>query len=94
MDVTTGQFKDARDPEVEWFYLGGLDAYRIAFNDDYGTDLVPPKQHFRSETVDSQRGEVEWAGGNLYFDQWDYSFQAQVLPGSPARADATNTTKQ
>lgn len=94
MDVTTGQFKDARDPGVEWFYLGGLDAYRIAFNDDYGTDLVPPKQHFRSETVDSQRGEVEWAGGNLYFDQWDYSFQAQVLPGSPARADATNTTKQ
>ncbi|HEY5802632.1 MAG TPA: transglutaminase-like domain-containing protein, partial [Lysobacter sp.] len=52
MDVTTGQFKGASDPGVEWFYLGGLDAYRIAFNDDYGTDLVPRKQHFRSETVD------------------------------------------
>lgn len=80
MDVTTGQFTGARDPEVEWFYLGGLDAYRIAFNDDFGTDFVPAKQHVRSETVDSQRGEVEWAGGNLYFDQWDYSFEAQVLP--------------
>lgn len=80
MDVTTGQFKGARDPEVEWFYLGGLDAYRIAFNDDYGTDFVPAKQHMRSETVDSQRGEVEWAGGNLYFDRWDYSFEAKVLP--------------
>ncbi|WP_432277799.1 transglutaminase-like domain-containing protein [Lysobacter stagni] len=80
MDVTTGQFKGARDAEVEWFYLGGLDAYRIAFNDDFGTDFVPAKQHFRSETVDSQRGEVEWAGGNLYFDQWDYAFRAQVLP--------------
>ncbi|MFC5594013.1 transglutaminase-like domain-containing protein [Lysobacter niastensis] len=79
MDVTTGQFKDAKDPSIEWFYLGGLDAYRIAFNDDYGTDLVPAKRHFRSETVDSQRGEVEWAGGNLYFDQWDYGFEAQVL---------------
>ncbi len=82
MDVTTGQFKDARDPDVEWFYLGGLDAYRIAFNDDYGTDFVPAKRHFRSETVDSQRGEVEWAGGNLYFDQWDYAFAAQVLPAT------------
>ncbi len=82
MDVTTGRFKDAGDPGVEWFYFGGLDAYRIAFNDDYGTQLVPPKQHFRSETVDSQRGEVEWKGGNLYFDQWDYTFEAHVLPES------------
>ena len=80
MDVTTGRFQDAKDPGVEWFYFGGLDAYRIAFNDDYGTDLVPAKRHFRSETVDSQRGEVEWAGGNLYFDRWDYRFKAQVLP--------------
>ena len=84
MDVTTGQFKGASDPGVEWFYLGGLDAYRIAFNDDYGTDLVPRKQHFRSETVDSQRGEVEWQGGNLYFDQWDYTFEAHVLPSATA----------
>ena len=37
----------------------------------------PPKQHFRSETVDSQRGEVEWRGGNLYFDCWDYEFKAK-----------------
>ena len=22
----------------------------------------------------------EWAGGNLYFDQWNYDFQWQVLP--------------
>lgn len=80
MDVTTGQFKDAADPAIEWFYLGGLDAYRIAFNDDYGTPFVPAKQHFRSDTVDSQRGEVEWRGGNLYFDQWDYTFEAHVLP--------------
>ena len=80
MDVTTGRFAGAKDPGVEWFYFGGLDAYRIAFNDDYGTELVPAKRHFRSETVDSQRGEVEWAGGNLYFDRWDYRFNAQVLP--------------
>jgi len=26
--------------------------------------------------VDLQRGEAEWSGGNLYFDQWDYDFVA------------------
>ncbi|WP_454832767.1 transglutaminase-like domain-containing protein [Pseudoxanthomonas wuyuanensis] len=79
MDVTTGQL-DSQDPELRWFYLGGLDAYRIAFNDDYSTDLQPAKRHFRSETVDSQRGEAEWRGGNLYFDQWDYDFEWKIRP--------------
>jgi transglutaminase-like putative cysteine protease len=81
MDVTTGRFEQA--PDLEWFYLGGTDAYRIAFNDTWGTQFVPAKQHFRSDTVDSQRGEVEWDGGNLYFDQWDYGFDASVLPTQP-----------
>lgn len=79
MDVTFGRFEEA--PELEWFYLGGLDAWRIAFNDDYSRPFQPAKQFFRSETVDLQRGEVEWSGGNLYFDQWDYSFDAEVLSG-------------
>ena len=74
------------------FYLGGLDAYRIAFNDDYSQPFVPPKQHFRSETVDLQRGEVEWRGGNLYFDQWDYGFKAQVAAGTAATAQSNATT--
>jgi transglutaminase-like putative cysteine protease len=87
MDVTHGRL-EARDPALEWFYLGGLDGWRVAFNDDYGRDFVPPKQHFRSETVDLQRGEVEWKGGNLYFDQWDYRFTWQLLPaeGAPPQA--------
>lgn len=79
MDVTTGQL-ESDDPALRWFYLGGLDAYRIAFNDDYSTDLQPAKRHFRSETVDSQRGEAEWRGGNLYFDQWDYDFEWKIRP--------------
>jgi Transglutaminase-like superfamily len=81
MDVTFGRLNSG-NPAVDAFYLGGLDAYRIAFNDDYSQPLVPPKQHFRSETVDSQRGEVEWRGGNLYFDQWNYKFEGQVVPPS------------
>ena len=79
MDVTTGLLA-TDDEDLRWFYLGGLDAYRIAFNDDFGRPFVPAKTHFRSETVDSQRGEAEWRGGNLYFDQWDYAFDWQMLP--------------
>jgi transglutaminase-like putative cysteine protease len=81
MDVTAGKL-DSDDPAIANFYLGGQDAYRIAFNDDYSRDFVPPKQHFRSETVDLQRGEAEWSGGNLYFDQWDYEFEWRFLPRS------------
>ena len=79
MDVTTGRMS-AGDPVIDDFYLGSLDAYRLAFNDDYAQPLTPVKRHFRSETVDSQRGEVEWRGGNLYFDRWNYQFKARVLP--------------
>jgi len=79
MDVTTGRMS-AGDPAVDHFYLGSLDAYRIAFNDDYSQPLFPAKRHFRSDTVDSQRGEVEWRGGNLYFDRWKYQFEARVVP--------------
>jgi transglutaminase-like putative cysteine protease len=78
MDVTFGRLKSG-DPQIDAFYLGGLDAYRIAFNDDFSQPFVPAKQHARSDTVDSQRGEVEWRGGNLYFDQWDYEFKAHVF---------------
>ncbi len=83
MDVTTGQL-DSTDPSLRWFYLGGLDAYRVAFNDATSTAFDPPKQYVRSETVDSQRGEAEWRGGNLYFDQWDYGFTATILPFNAA----------
>jgi len=84
VDVTFGRLQSG-DPALDNFYLGGLDAYRIAFNDDYSRPFQPRKQHFRSETVDLQRGEVEWREGNLYFDRWDYDFRAQILPqrGTP-----------
>ena len=79
MDVTFGQLK-SDDPKVARFYFGSLDQYRIAFNDAIGTDFVPRKRHVRSEIVDSQRGEVEWDGGNIYFDQWNYEFRWHLLP--------------
>ena len=89
MDVTFGRL-NSPDPAIANFYLGGLDAYRIAFNDDYGRDLQPAKKFFRSETVDLQRGEAEGSKGNLYFDQWDYDFKWQILPPS----EGAGTDKQ
>jgi hypothetical protein len=64
----------------EVVYLGGLDNFRIAFNDDFSRDFVPAKGHFRSDTVDSQRGEVEWDGGTLYYDRWSYHFDWKFVP--------------
>lgn len=50
------------------FYLGGFDGYCIVFNDDFGQFFVLVKQYYCLEMVDLQCGEVEWVGGNLYFD--------------------------
>jgi transglutaminase-like putative cysteine protease len=66
---------DSEDDQVKWFYTQGIDPFRLIINDDWGRELYPPKKFLRSETVDFQRGELEWAGGNLYFDQWDYSIK-------------------
>jgi transglutaminase-like putative cysteine protease len=78
VDVTYGRLESG-DPSLKWFYLGGLDNFRIAFNDDFSRAFAPPKRFFRSDDVDSQRGEVEW-DGNLYYDKWSYHFDWKILP--------------
>ncbi len=65
------------DEKEKYFYLGGLDQYRLIANDDYSQPLFPAKIYPRSETVDFQRGEVEWRGGNLYFNNWDYHMDVE-----------------
>lgn len=78
VDSDVGLINSKNEAE-KWFYLGGMDAYRLIVNDDYAQDLYPAKIHFRSETLDFQRGEVEWEGGNLYFDQWKWDYAVQLL---------------
>ncbi len=70
---------ESDNEELKWFRLGGMDNGRLIFNDNFSDEFYPKKIHFRSETLDSQRGEVEWAGGNLYFDQWDYDMNYEIL---------------
>ena len=68
------RFASADDADLNdrylWFHFGAIDSYRLVVNSDFGCALSPEKTFPRSETVDFQRGEVEWKGGNLYFDQW------------------------
>ncbi|HEX2963997.1 MAG TPA: transglutaminase-like domain-containing protein [Ignavibacteriales bacterium] len=73
VDQSFGIQDYAKDNKVKYFYTNGLDSYRYTVNDDFSKDLSPRKEFPRSETVDFQRGEVEWKGGNLYFDKWNYN---------------------
>jgi len=69
--------QDSKDEKVKYFYSNGIDSYRLIVNDDYSKPLYPAKIFPRSETVDFQRGEVEWRGGNIYFNKWDYNMDVE-----------------
>jgi hypothetical protein len=73
-DLQSSENKAVRD-----FFLSGIDSYRLIVNDGIGGPLHPEKQYLRSEPYDFQRGEVEWKGGNLYFDKWDYDMKIEYL---------------
>ena len=46
---------------------------------DISYDLQNSENPLRSEPYDFQRGEVEWKGGNLYFDKWNYNMKIEYL---------------
>ncbi len=71
--------QDSEDLEVKDFYISGIDGYRLIVNDDFSREFDPPKRYFRSEPIDFQRGELEWSGGNIYFDQWTYKMNVTYL---------------
>ena len=64
--------QNSPDPKIRNFYGSGIDSYRLIVNDDFSQPFTPRKEYFRSEPYDFQRGEVEWKGGNLYFDKWSW----------------------
>ncbi|MDP2337806.1 MAG: transglutaminase domain-containing protein, partial [Bacteroidota bacterium] len=76
LDQSFGLQNDA-DVKVRNFYRSGIDSYRLIVNDDYSRELSPKKKYLRSEPYDFQRGELEWEGGNLYFDQWDWHMDVE-----------------
>ncbi len=70
----------ADNEKVRYFYVNGIDPYHFVVNNDISKPLYPAKIYPRSETVDFQRGELEWRGGNLYFDVWDYDMKVSYTP--------------
>jgi hypothetical protein len=71
--------QNADKKEVKNFYISGIDGYRLIVNGDFSREFEPPKKYFRSEPIDFQRGELEWSGGNLYFNQWSYNMNVTYL---------------
>ena len=69
--------QDSAEGPVRNFYRSGIDSYRQIVNDDYGRELSPKKKYRRSEPYDFQRGELEWEGGNLYFDRWKWHMEVE-----------------
>lgn len=80
VDPSLGERKifDTKE-ELASFFMRGIDSYRLIINEDYSCRLYPAKIYPRSETVDFQRGEAEWRGGNLYFDQWNWNLHVEYL---------------
>jgi transglutaminase-like putative cysteine protease len=76
VDVSYG-LQYSTDQKTREFYISGIDSYRLIVNDGISGDLYPEKKFLRSEPFDFQRGEVEWKGGNLYFDKWDYEMRIE-----------------
>lgn len=79
VDPSRGRQK-SDDPAVRDFLFGNIDSYRMIANEDHDRDFNPSKKHFRSDPVDNQRGEVEWEGGNIYYDQMSYEVKVTSVP--------------
>ena len=73
-NLTPDERKEVRD-----FYFGGLDQYRMIANCDHSQQLQPPKNTFRSDDVDFQRGELETKSKNIYFDKYSYRMDVEQL---------------
>lgn len=67
--------QNSENQKIKEFYLSGIDEFRWIVNDDFSRNFDPQKQYYRSEPVDFQRGELEWNGGNIYFNKWDYQLK-------------------
>lgn len=54
----------------------------MIINDGISGKFYPEKKYMRSDFYDFQRGEVEWKGGNIYYDKWDYDMEIEYLKRS------------
>jgi len=77
MDQSYGLNTFADNDDIKYFFTNGIDAYRLIVNNDFSQPLFPNKIFLRSDDVDFQRGELEWRGGNIYYNQWKWNFEVK-----------------
>jgi transglutaminase-like putative cysteine protease len=78
VDESFGLNRFSTNEDVKYFYTNGIDAYRWIVNSDYARPLFPAKIYPRSDFIDFQRGELEWKGGNLFYDQWTWEIDVKM----------------
>ena len=71
--------QNSPNKQIRDFYMHGIDSYRLIVNDGYAQKLFPPKKYPRSAPYDFQRGELEWKGGNLYFNKWTWHMDVEYI---------------
>lgn len=81
VDASFGRYTASSNPAVRNFYSSGIDDYRLVANKGVGKPFHPAKKYVRSETVDSQLGEVECSAGNLFYPAWDQTLE--ILSSNP-----------
>jgi len=77
MDQSYGINTFAENDSIKYFYTNGIDAFRLIVNNDFSQPLFPAKIFLRSDDVDFQRGELEWRGGNIYYNLWNWDFEVR-----------------
>ena len=75
VDPSFGIYSNAPTAAARDFYATGLDTYRLRANKGVCGEFFPPKRFIRSETVDSQLGEVETSKGNLFYPRWNQKLE-------------------
>lgn len=71
--------QNSENMQIKEFYISGIDEFRLIINDDFSCNFEPQTRFYRSEPIDFQRGELEWKGGNIYFNNWNYHVDITYL---------------
>lgn len=70
----TGAVRSGNE-ERRQFYFGNLDGYRMVANNAFQHDFTIPKNHWRADPYDNQRGEMETDACGLRFSQFDSTME-------------------
>lgn len=65
-----GAIRTGSDMRLD-FYFGNIDPFRMPANSDFQQEFTPKKTFLRSDPYDNQVGEIEYADGNVYSNDFE-----------------------